>query len=204
MKFTLTITDATSSELAALLNSVGAVAAGVPFTVTSDDDGDESNAAPVAVTPGTVDSAGLPHDARIHSKAASVNADGTWRKRKGVDQATVTAVEAELRARAGTPAPSPAASAPPPAASAPPPAASAPPPAAAAPPPPPAAAALDFGGLMQIVSNGMTSTPKLIDDATIAWLCAQVGINQLPEIAANPEKIKQVYDLLVQHNRIAK
>lgn len=49
------------------------------------------------------DSSGLPWDERIHGKSSDgslpTNANGTWRKRRGVDDATVARVEAELRGR---------------------------------------------------------------------------------------------------------
>lgn len=45
-----------------------------------------------------VDKNGLPWDARIHSDAKEkLSAKGYWKKRRGVDDATVQAVEAELR-----------------------------------------------------------------------------------------------------------
>lgn len=50
------------------------------------------------------DSTGLPWDARIHSRGRSMNATGTWRSKRGVDDATVAAVVAELRAVPGVPA----------------------------------------------------------------------------------------------------
>lgn len=43
------------------------------------------------------DAAGLPWDERIHASSKATVADGTWRKKRGVDDATVAAVEAELR-----------------------------------------------------------------------------------------------------------
>ena len=47
----------------------------------------------------TVDKTGLPWDARIHSSSKATNADGTWRKLRGLDDgAMVARVEAELRA----------------------------------------------------------------------------------------------------------
>ena len=55
------------------------------------------------------DKTGLPWDARIHSGNKTINADGTWKKRKGVSDAIVDAVTAELRATVGTAAPAPAA-----------------------------------------------------------------------------------------------
>lgn len=215
MKLTLTITDATQAEIIALLGG----ASGASITVAtapvsapaapSESDDEDDNAPAATVAPGEVDSAGIPYDTRIHSKNASKNKDGTWRKMKGVDAATVTAVEAELRARASgntpvaTPPAAPVNAPVTPPVSAPPAAAPAP---VAAPPvaAPPAApvttpAALDFGGLMQIISNGMTANPPLITDEWISWLSGQVGVAQLPEIAADPAKIKQVYDLIKQH-----
>lgn len=61
-------------------------------TTDADDEGDADEGTP------TTDSTGLPWDERIHSKGANrLNADGTWRKRRGVDAGLVAQVEAELR-----------------------------------------------------------------------------------------------------------
>lgn len=49
------------------------------------------------------DSAGLPWDGRIHSESRATIADGTWRKRRGVDDATYAAVMAELQGNAPPP-----------------------------------------------------------------------------------------------------
>lgn len=55
-------------------------------------------------TAADLDADGLPWDERIHSGSRKVNKDGTWKKRKGVDDDTVASVTAELRAavNAGT------------------------------------------------------------------------------------------------------
>ena len=45
-----------------------------------------------------VDKHGLPWDERIHSGTKVKNADGSWRQRRGVDEALVKTVETELRA----------------------------------------------------------------------------------------------------------
>lgn len=45
----------------------------------------------------THDSTGLVWDERIHASSKALNADGTWRTKRGVDKALVTEVEAELR-----------------------------------------------------------------------------------------------------------
>lgn len=52
-----------------------------------------------------VDSSGLPWDERIHSESKAINADGSWRKRRGVDDATYQAVLAELQGDAPPPPP---------------------------------------------------------------------------------------------------
>lgn len=48
------------------------------------------------------DAKGLPWDERIHSSAKSKNMDGSWKKKKGVDDVTLAKVEAELRGVATT------------------------------------------------------------------------------------------------------
>jgi hypothetical protein len=229
MKFSLTIDgDTTNSQSVAVLTLLLDIANGSGNILPIINNGpgaaapaDEDDSAPAAtVAPGETDTSGLPWDARIHSGKKSKNADGTWRKMKGVDAGLVTAVEAELRALASpnasvapipvpvgaTPAVAPvppavpvsAAPVAPPAAPATPPT----PPAAPAAPVTPTAPTLDFGGLMQVVSNGMTAVPVLIDDAFIAWLNSTLGVTQLPEIANDPAKIAQAYQLLVDHQRV--
>lgn len=82
-----------------------------------------------------VDKNGLPWDARIHSGPAKdkpKNADGTWRKKRGVDDATIAAISAELRAVMSAPTPGNAA-------------AGVPTPAQPAPPPTPVAADMASG-----------------------------------------------------------
>ena len=49
------------------------------------------------LTNADTDKNGLPWDERIHASTKAKNADGTWRYRKGIDQATKDRVEAELR-----------------------------------------------------------------------------------------------------------
>lgn len=49
-----------------------------------------------------LDSAGFPWDGRIHARTKTKIADGTWKKKRGIDDATVQAVQAEY---AGNPAP---------------------------------------------------------------------------------------------------
>lgn len=64
-------------------------------------------------TPPALDSAGIPHDERIHAGSKGVNKDGTWKRKRGVDDATVAAVESELRQKiAAMPVATPAVGAP--------------------------------------------------------------------------------------------
>ena len=69
-------------------------------------DGDDEDGPADAAAP-TVDKTGLPWDERIHAKNKATNADGSWRKKKGVHETTVTVVEAELRGVAPQPIPAP-------------------------------------------------------------------------------------------------
>ncbi len=72
--------------------------------LASGEDGPEETG-PVNAAAPAFDAAGLPWDERIHSSTKDLNGDGKWRARrksKGQpDDATVAAVEAELRARVG-------------------------------------------------------------------------------------------------------
>jgi len=75
----------------------------VPLPTTGETAPEAAASAPAPA----VDAAGLPWDARIHAGTKAVNADGRWKKRKGVQPLDVSKVEAELRAQlaAGAPAP---------------------------------------------------------------------------------------------------
>jgi hypothetical protein len=77
----------------------------MPANPNGGDDGDDDTGPVAAVPDGAVDTAGLPWDERIHAKTKATIGDGTWRKKRGVDDATVAAVEAELRARSAPPMP---------------------------------------------------------------------------------------------------
>jgi hypothetical protein len=57
----------------------------------------------VAPTGVTLDTAGLPWDARIHTGSRAMNADGSWRRKRGVDEATIATVEGELKALMSVP-----------------------------------------------------------------------------------------------------
>lgn len=130
MKFQLTITDASPSDLARLFAVLSGSTADVQVSHTAPTADPstpmpgqpvlptmqppqpvaehDADSGPVNPSAPSVDAAGLPWDERIHSTNKGQNADGTWRKRRGVDAAVVTQVEAELRARGQQqPAPAP-------------------------------------------------------------------------------------------------
>lgn len=77
------------------------IAAIPPMSLASTEDDDSG---PANASAPNVDSNGLPWDERIHASTKNTNADGSWKKRRGVDAATVAQVEAELRGASGAPA----------------------------------------------------------------------------------------------------
>lgn len=154
-----------------------------------------------------VDGNGLPWDGRIHSGPADKkpkNADGTWRKKRGVDDATVAAVEAELRAALGAPAaiapiapvteapaapvppPPPVAAAPVPASPAPAPVAAAPAPAPVAPQPTPAPAVTASGPAVATTApSGPASTfAELMRKITSLQAAGTLTVEGTAEISA--------------------
>lgn len=54
----------------------------------------------VSPNPGGVDSKGFPWDDRIHASSRSLNKDGTWRYKRGVEDAQIRQVEQELVGKA--------------------------------------------------------------------------------------------------------
>lgn len=168
--------------------------------------------APVGLTTsapsGDVDATGLPWDKRIHSSSKAKNADGSWRKLRGLnDGALVARVEAELRAVAAngsisvTPAGAGATAiiiTPPSGAAVP-----TPPQAAVIPPPPgttvapPVPAAPDVAtpeGLMEWV------TPRMMDGRltfdTVAAALQANGVESLAALKTNPAAVPGVYAAL--------
>lgn len=65
---------------------------------------------PAAATTAVVlDSAGIPHDPRIHQDTRKMNKNNTWQNKRGLDKDLLAAVTAELKAAWGKPAEPPAA-----------------------------------------------------------------------------------------------
>lgn len=52
-----------------------------------------------------LDKAGLPWDERIHASSKALTADGLWRKKRGVEDATVAQVEGQLKQLMSLPTP---------------------------------------------------------------------------------------------------
>lgn len=140
-----------------------------------------------------LDADGLPWDERIHSASKTkLKKTEQWKKKRGVDDATVEAVEAELRAVMAIPAGTPAAETP---TSAPPPPAAPTQEQAAADPtdatPPAAPAAITtFPQLMTAI------TKAGLDQATITAGLQKVGLPALPVVATRPDLIPQLSEAL--------
>ena len=143
-----------------------------------------------------LDVAGLPWDARIHSRTKSKTSDGKWRYQRGVHDHVITQVEAELKLNTGTPIipetlEAPAYKLPP-----------TPAPAAVAPPPPyvpPAPVAplidimapkADFPTFMSKVTS-LNQTGK-IDRERVVLIIQQFGIPNIPSVATRPDLIPAI------------
>lgn len=130
-----------------------------------------------------VDKNGLPWDGRIHSETRSQNADGSWRRKRGVDPKLIESVEAELKG--ATPATPPAP--PTPAAQAP--AVVPPPPVAGTPATPPAPPAVKARGMADLSSAVAAGRIGLQDLQQVA---ASKGSPSVLELNSNPEALAAV------------
>ncbi len=148
---------------------------------------------PVQTAGGPVDADGLPWDVRIHATTAdgggSLTADGRWRKKRGVADALVQSVTAELRAALPASPICEADIAPPPASE---PAAPPPPP---EPPPAPAPAAVQppivlFQALMKKVTPLQNAGKLTVLDIT--GMCETVGVKKLGDLLQRPDLIPVV------------
>lgn len=141
------------------------------------------------------DSAGLPWDERIHSGSKALNADGTWRAKRGLnDPAFKARVEVELRARsAAVPPPLPRVDATPPA----PPTVPVPPAEPVAPPPVPVAAphVWTFESLLnRVVVNKLVGTPQLTEAMALVGATAFGDLALI--CATDPSKASAVAEKL--------
>ncbi len=168
-----------------------------PVPSPEEDEGEQNNAAPNA------DKNGLPWDARIHAGTKALNADGTWKKRRGVDDATIAAVTAELQGTP-TPAPTPVAETATPVAPVAETPAPTPVPQPETPTPAPVAPAADvkqpiqqFQEIVgQIGEAGRAASPDYMPrfhGPLVQFLLKKSGVTQVP--AATPEQMKAMYEV---------
>ncbi len=154
-----------------------------------------------------VDSKGFPWDGRIHASSRVKVADGTWRQRRNLDDATLSQVENELRAlMASRPAGSADLSAVPINTTPPAPASVGvvpivspsdiqppPPPPAPVPPPPPVSGG-SFLGLMRAITKAYTE--KVITQDQITAAVQTAGVPSLPMLAQRTDLINSVASAL--------
>jgi len=146
-----------------------------------------------------VDSEGLPWDARIHGAGKiAKNNDGTWRAKRGVDDALVAQVKAELKANLAPPMPTgdqqPAQQPiqqpiqeqqvpPMPTGDQPTTDASQQPP-----------TGLDFGGFMQNISLRLGD--KTLDAPKLTKYAQELGLGAITDLATDPTKIDQAVQIM--------
>lgn len=144
---------------------------------------------PPPVTDVSLDKSGIPWDSRVHTSSRAKNADGSWRRRRGIDDATAVQVEGELKALMGLPGPVATVPAPPVAVVAVP----APPP-----PPPPApgpvvvpaegrAAYIAFVGK----ASGLMQAKRITQEQLLAAV-KSVGVESVPLLCHRYDLIPQV------------
>lgn len=124
------------------------------------------------------DADGLPWDRRIHSGSKARNADGTWRKMRGVDPALVASVTAELRALVDAPV---VAQVPPP------------PAVQVSPPPPIVTAAVEQVTLETLLYEvGQAIMHKVISSAELAEVCGKHGVANVGLLVSRKDLVPQV------------
>jgi hypothetical protein len=134
----------------------------------------------------SVDSSGLPWDARIHSASRSLNADGTWRAKRGLNGDAKVEVEKELQQVMSIPSP--------------------PQPQQTQVPPPPPASIVEQTVDPEIAQRqafmdliGRTSAALAagkIKEDQITKICTSVGIANLPLLGLRLDLIPQVAPMI--------
>ena len=135
---------------------------------------------------GNRDKNGLPWDGRIHASSKALVADGSWRMKRGVDDALVATVTAALRTAAAAPAGGGLAGMPWPFATS---AADVQP--LQAPPPPPANA---YASLMAQVSQRIAGGSITVQQVTDA--CVALGVPSVAELATREDLVPFVAQAL--------
>lgn len=150
-----------------------------------------------------LDKRGFPHDARIHSKEPKLNADGTWRARRNLDNAELKKVEGELRAagyggqsvtvNVGPGVASVQVPLPPPVGAPAAPVVAAPDAAAPAqvmvPPPPPVAAPVSTSAFQVLMQRVSRNAQGVCSNAAIAPTWAKVGVKGWADFFQRPDLI---------------
>jgi hypothetical protein len=101
---------ADTSELTAAIADAKASAGSMEAPTDTRPTGSSSNGEASSLTGSSTpdrDSQGLPWDERIHSSSRAINADGSWRQKRGVSELIVGKVTAELQAAASDDTPPP-------------------------------------------------------------------------------------------------
>ena len=139
-----------------------------------------SPAAPLTVSPAPLDtverdSKGMPWDGRIHASSKAKVADGSWRAKRGVEDALVAQVTAELTKAAAAPAfdgqPWPFD-------------------APAVIPTPGGAPVITFIGLMTALPAAMSAGK--VTNESLMMACAAVGVDSLPALGSRPDLVPAV------------
>lgn len=136
-----------------------------------------------------LDKNGLPWDERIHASSRAKNADGSWRAKRGVDEATATKVVSELSALMAIP------SAPVPVAAAPvePIATTVVPPAPLPVPAAPAPAADDRAAFVNLIARASSAIgAKTLTQEELTAAVQAVGVPALPLLANRLDLVPQV------------
>lgn len=176
--------------------------------VGSDNGPNATTGASPSSAPVTLDKSGLPWDARIHSSPPSTIKDGTWRRKRGLDEATEQAVIAELRQVMGAPAPAAAQVVPPPPLAQVEPVAAAPATPTPAPPAPPTTPAVvatepgapaaipasDFASLMRRITGAQTSGLLTVEQTK--EIAESLGITGVRDLIHRPDLIPSFDALL--------
>lgn len=141
-----------------------------------------------------LDNTGLPWDTRIHARTKSKTASGNWTKKRGVKDALVTTVEAELRAAPPVSMETPAA--PPSTGGTPPPPNPGVPPNTGgdAPPDDPASDPKDdpYAPIINMRQLSLRITIEKLPKEVVEAATAKVGVATLPLLGAKPERIPEV------------